>query len=748
MNTLHIGMAVLLAAAPLVAQTPFTDKLLREITNEDAAVRGTAVRELSGLVPTTRVLDALGRGLRDSDPSVRKAAINATKLMHSDAISFTPELVLLLSEEQTAAEAAEALAALGTGGDKAVTEIARLLRLEGHLSHSRYKFAVALPQVGGSPDRVIPLLWDLRHDPNERVREVAFVGLAVLLPPNRSRELTHSVFADENESIRAAAVAILAYLPVEGSTVPMLAVALNDPAEAVRTIAVEMLQRIGQPENWTAIPNLAEIVADDAGPLNTRTKALRLLAEMDKEAPEVEAYLQKATRSANSGMAREARKALARRHGEEPPQQEEDEFGAVGAEAAHVAPPVSPEAVQQLIRDLSSGEQAVRANAAGTLARIGPDGAEAGPALVRALGDLNRETKLAASEALLSIGVKGVPVLLLALKDDNSWVRSNAVQILGKFGEQAGPEAAEALARIARIDELYIRRQALTQLPRMAAVPSIPETLVGALRTDELRSEAFHALRKMGERAASAFPALLSLLNHQDDGIVASAAVALARTGKSSPEAIAKLEELLASSSPNVRSNVIGALTIMGEGTALAAPSVVHGLRDPDPRNRTSSVRSLVEAHKLGALSAGAAAAVVRDLAVLLDDEAVAVRSSVVQAITAMATPPSTAWPILEGVLTAKSSSLRWQAATYLQEFAVRTGEPERIVPYLVRALSDPDQQVRSQAAMLLGKTGRHALPAVPALAEALSDSSLRVRWEARTAMKRISTEPNIATKD
>ncbi|QJW97732.1 HEAT repeat domain-containing protein [Frigoriglobus tundricola] len=86
---------------------------------------------------------------------------------------------------------------------------------------------------------------------------------------------------------------------------------------------------------------------------------------------------------------------------------------------------------------------------------------------------------------------------------------------------------------------------------------------------------------------------------------------------------------------------------------------------------------------------------------------------------------------------------------------AVRTvpnGEPAQVLPALIEALKDKENDIRLSAAIKLGVIGEPARDALPALEAALSDRDARVRGAAGKAMSRIDpvkypTPPKSAVK-
>ena len=74
-----------------------------------------------------------------------------------------------------------------------------------------------------------------------------------------------------------------------------------------------------------------------------------------------------------------------------------------------------------------------------------------------------------------------------------------------------------------------------------------------------------------------------------------------------------------------------------------------------------------------------------------------------------------------------------------------RKGEGAKVVPALIEALKDGEDDIRASAAIGLGYFGAEAKDAIPALQEARKDSDARVREAAGVAIARI--DPDLAQK-
>jgi hypothetical protein len=80
-----------------------------------------------------------------------------------------------------------------------------------------------------------------------------------------------------------------------------------------------------------------------------------------------------------------------------------------------------------------------------------------------------------------------------------------------------------------------------------------------------------------------------------------------------------------------------------------------------------------------------------------------------------------------------------------VRTLAGRTRDAAKVVPALIEALKDKDDDIRRSAALGLGSFGEQARDAIPALQAAQHDPDVRVREAARIALSRI--DPNLAPR-
>jgi HEAT repeat protein len=171
---------------------------------------------------------------------------------------------------------------------------------------------------------------------------------------------------------------------------------------------------------------------------------------------------------------------------------------------------ISDPNVARLAKQLSSRTIRERTAAAKDLAAMGPRAREAIPALLKALSRKGAaiEFTTAVSRAIKAIGVSAIPDYIDYLESGDPGIRFSAAQMLGSFGEKAGP-AVDALVEVLENDEdMNVRLSAASALGRIgraayAAVPalrrvrgSINKPLTGDPEA-ELRARAQAALNQI-----------------------------------------------------------------------------------------------------------------------------------------------------------------------------------------------------------------------------------------------------------
>ncbi|NEU72665.1 PBS lyase [Hassallia byssoidea VB512170] len=325
---------------------------------------------------------------------------------------------------------------------------------------------------------------------------------------------------------------------------------------------------------------------------------------------------------------------------------------------------------------------------------------------IKKLGSDNYSEYEKTSKALQKLGSKAVPDLVKALQNKNPKVRSSAADALGKIGEKAA-SATPALAEALKNDnEAYVR------------------------------SSAAQALGRIGKEAASATPALAEALKNDNDYVRSSVAYALESIGKEAASATPALAEALKNDNDYVRKSAAQALGKIGEKAASATPALAEALK----KDKEAEVRKSA-ADALGKIGEKAASATPALTEALKNDKQAGVRSSAASALGSISEKAASAVPaLIEALKNDKQAGVRQYAAVALGRIGEKAASA---VPALIEALKkDRNTKVRSNAADALSSIGKEAASAVPALIEALQkDKEWLVHSSAAGALGSIGKE-------
>jgi len=354
---------------------------------------------------------------------------------------------------------------------------------------------------------------------------------------------------------------------------------------------------------------------------------------------------------------------------------------------------------------------------AGALARLGDR--RAFEPLLSKLGDPDAAVRQAAIGALNSIGHPDMAArIALMIDDPGPLVRESAVKIAGYFGYA---ECAErALARCADRDET-VRAAALEHLPYFDS-PGAVDVLASALAGDtpRARAAAAHALGSMSGPAAQRL--LTRALEDADPWVRYFAASGLGRQGdESALEALA--DRARADAAVQVCVAAIEAVAAIGGDAAVAVLAVLAGA---DGDRGETAVRALGRVHSDRAVDV---------LCDALRSATPSRRLVAIESLAAHATPRAAdelTWTSTADadarVAGAAVAGLRDMAN---RDVAIASG---RAVEGLVETLRDP-----ARRADALDALARLAPPAIPYLARALSADDPQVRRGVAEALGRLS---------
>lgn len=387
---------------------------------------------------------------------------------------------------------------------------------------------------------------------------------------------------------------------------------------------------------------------------------------------------------------------------------------------------LGPEAVPALIDALGDKEALARRNAAKGLEQVGAGAKDAVPALLRALSDGDYDVRQNATAALAAIGPASVPALVGGLKDADPNVRKNAAAALGPIGAQAGDAVGalrealkdadysvrkNALAALARIrpdpqdvlpllrdENTFVRQQAAEILASLGPsnAPALSQVLGD--QDETVRTAAKAALETVG---ASAVPTLIEALKSKDPGARATAAQVLQRMGAGAAPAAAALGEALRDEAQPVRREALRALMAMGPAAKEAAAALGETLNDGDESIRRDALALL------GTLGPHAKAALPGMSRALAERRSMDRR----QLIKTMIKVGPTEDVAIRALVAALGDD---QAQELVCKALGKAGLPA--LPALLEALNGKDKRVAGNAARAIGQLGSPARDAVPHL--------------------------------
>lgn len=428
-------------------------------------------------------------------------------------------------------------------------------------------------------------------------------------------------------------------------------------------------------------------------------------------------------------------------------------------------------AVPALIECLNDDDASVRANAALALGRIGPQASATVPFLAELLADQDHIVRRHAAFSMYQIDANlsdYADAFVKLLSDTDPQLVNDARTALAKMGTNATPKLLDAL----KAQNSAIRWNAIELLGKTAANDdSIKLALREALGDEEpqVRQSAFNALAQI---QALVIDDIITALADRDVSVRAKAAASFYQlaspgTGQFDPEAkraIPSLIQGLQDESLDVRRSVANAVGVFEKDAEAAVPALVELLGDEDVFVAQFAARSLTK------IDSAVVPGLIDQLMLKLRSDSVTTRRSAAAALSGFGPPAKEAVPVLIELLTddyvvrsfvaealgnigpdAAAAIPRLMEA--MKEREGRTGEAEdarwrannalaRIglaaVPALIEALEDNNFYVRQRAAFALHDIGPGAKEAVPALLERFKKEKLQ--WAAN-ALKRIDPD-------
>jgi HEAT repeat protein len=624
-----------------------------------------------------------------ADLEVKRAAVQA--LGHIGAAAV-PTLIDALEDIEVRADA---LSALGASRDPAAFDpLISAVESRNSLEGSYVLAGKAVQALGSLGDpRAIPFLLAVEGlDQYRALDAIASIG---------GPEAVHSLLAALQDRLpERRSRAALALGRLEGAQVTtQLEATLDDPDLEVRLAAATSLERLGfdpaalrskrppTAELLTALVHAAPII---------RAEAAHQLGK--RHDPQVADALAGAMGDVDAAVAQAAQMALAslgdsRAVG--PLGERLFTFGnwvtdafltAIGSLGSSwtVEPPS-----ERLFRWSARATNAVERDVAEALGKI-PD-AESARLLIDALDDEDDSAYPSVVSALVALGEAAVSPLLEVLREPDPRFRSIVGSVLAGIGAPAVPPLLHLLRSedpLMEVAASVLSRIGAAAVPGLLDAVSDPSPIVQALAALSLGATG-------DDRAARP---LVSLLDQANEDVRTTAATALAELGEG---AVMPLAEALHSVSPTARSEAATALGEIGAGEALQP--LLEVLTDPEPLVRRNAITALPLLHEPG---------IEPRMRLLLDDPHLGVRLAGLKAFEGNMDEELLAGrrPSADELLRAlddpdpqlRADVIPWLATTIRDESSARAAGQER----LSSALADRNGGVQLSAARHLALLG------------------------------------------
>jgi HEAT repeat protein len=511
------------------------------------------------------------------------------------------------------------------------------------------------------------------------------------------------LLADSATTVRARTAQTLGELGAAAvAAAPDLCRLLEDADESVRRQAAESLGRVGPPAEET-LAALTRALEDPSTEVKSAA-AKALGAQRAAAAPAVPALIP-LLHNPDEPLRQVAAEALGRigTLGEEATPQlvagltsEDNVVRAQTAEALGTIGTPAADTVPALIQALSDPNDEVRTRSVEALGKMGPAAAEAVPALARALEDADNRVAALAADALGGMGASSavaLPALLAPLQHVNAGVRAGAAAAIGKILAAADQERVElpvgraicleALAAAARDDDGGVRGQAIRAAGAVGSATAVRAALSDS--DPRVRAAAAEALHDRGEADGETVAALTAALGDASDQVKVGVTRALARLGRATPEVVTGLCQLLQDDTPDVQASAALALGKLGPEARAAGEPLLRTLQTGDTSLREQVLRAV-----------------------------------------ALIQPPEAATAFMAGLRDNDAQNRKLASAGLMK---AEGDVPAEVLPLLLESLKDPDLQVRSNAAGVLGRVKPLPTGAVPLLAACatIPDDGLRL---------------------
>lgn len=230
--------------------------------DEDGGVRSHAVRALASLGPTPASEQAVLAGLKDDDPQVRTAAVQAMGLWDETNATALSRLLPLLDDanDQVKVQVAQVLPKLAGAAPAVIDGLCRLL-LKDDSVLVQFHAAQALSKLGPAAAAAGGPLLRAAQTMEVTVREQAMRAIAMIQPPEAGAAFASGLKDADGEIRKMASAGWMKAAAVPEEVIPALVEALRDPEVQVRANVAHALARLDVLPA-AAVPLLIDCTAD------------------------------------------------------------------------------------------------------------------------------------------------------------------------------------------------------------------------------------------------------------------------------------------------------------------------------------------------------------------------------------------------------------------------------------------------------------------------------------------------------
>lgn len=732
-----------------VAPDEFLPVGIALLTADDPYVRAEAIRALGVVGPRARdAVPAMVASLAAADRHLAQAAIWALGQMRSAASGAVPHLVEVMETTGDPTETWMAILSLGEIGlaaEPAVPSIVAVGRRRNPGPELFSPAVEALVRIGPAGHAALVALIREERGVNRQLPINALARLG-LNPPGFKEALDEVVKDADAQTREIALMAIRALGPDSKPTTESLVAVL-------RSGTLDTRSRQGVVQGLAETATIAELLdlARDKDPrvvagawlaLSCKDPAKLTDAERDRAYPMLLAALGDG-RAETALAAAAALRCVPLRAPDPQVLLLLGRHGDARTEIAAAIRALGANAVPALAKALAAKDRDVRVGAALALAQFGPDARPAVPALrdaalrekgnatpfVRAIlqtsdlavvADMLREAppfRRSFADALARAGAAAVPHVDRLRRDDDPDVRREALLLAPQLGEAAIPWLlAGAEDPATAVADAAVAGLGGDLVPPVQAIPA----LARACRRAEIRPAALRALAKRGP---AALPAIREFASDPDPRVRAQALSVLGKDG------VELLAAALADGDANVRRTAAMALRDCRAAALPALPGLRRLLGDPQMEVRGAAASAL----------AAIGPAAVKPLVEVLKTTDPRARESAVYALREIGPGAADALPALRDLEDDPDPAVRRATALAFGALGPAALDP------LVGMCRDKDASVRAAAAGALRLLREAAAPALPTLRALLRDPDDWVRIAAAKTVGTLGKDAEMA---